>query len=210
MALGSFSPPPQLHNGWECSFLAPVRRVCAGDHVPSRRELLLGLFCDLSSGTARTGGKSKSRGIAIQGQVSTPCKPTEPALANHVTPTIPFLLDPTQLLVQAVRSPCARARPVEDAPSTSVSCRVLLPGEGQLGGRRGKGRTSGKWRVPPPTGVRAPRGQTPPVSTTNFSNAPLHQQSDLEWAASPSSVSVTSPGRGDRDSNLTTKGGCEH
>lgn len=67
-----------------------------------------------------------------------------------------------------------------------------------------------EWRVPLPTGMRAPRGQTPPVSTTNFSNVPLHQQSDREWAASPSSVSVTSPVRGDRSSNLITKGGCEH
>lgn len=98
------------------------------------REPLLWLLCDLSSATAGTGGKSKSRGIAIQGQVSTPCKPTEPALASHVKPTSlhSFWTQP-RLLVQVVWKTGARARPVEDASSTSVSCGVLLPGEGQLG-----------------------------------------------------------------------------
>lgn len=64
------------------------------------RELLLWLFCALSSGTARTDRKSKSSGITFQGQVYTPCKPAMPILANHVNPSSlnffwTHLLDPT-------------------------------------------------------------------------------------------------------------------
>lgn len=51
------------------------------------RELLLWLFCALSSDIAKTDRKSKSRGITLQGQVYTPCKPPMPILAKHVNPS---------------------------------------------------------------------------------------------------------------------------
>lgn len=83
------------------------------------RELLLWLFCALSSGTARTDRKSKSSGITFQGQVYTPCKPAMPILANHVNPSsLNFFWTQLQLLFPGVWKTCARARPTEDASST--------------------------------------------------------------------------------------------
>lgn len=103
------------------------------------RELLLWLSRDLSSGSARTGGESESRGIALQGQVSTPRETAVPALAGHLNPAEPrFLLDTTTpALPSRLGKVCARAWPTGDASSTCVSFSLprgeLLAGDERLG-----------------------------------------------------------------------------
>ena len=112
--------------------------LLSGDFVleityQAARELRLWSLCDLSSGTAGTGGKNKSCGITIQGQVSSVCKPSAPALSNHVTPTsLSCFWTQLRLLLQVVWKTCAMpGRPKTLHQHLSVPFPVLLTGEGQ-------------------------------------------------------------------------------